>query len=148
MDVVSGGGLDISVDTTAITRLAADLRRASSTTRRQLRKRVSEAARPVAQEVRGNYRSGGFEKAARAVRVSQRYGSRGASVSIRVDRSRAPYARGGSATFRHSVFGNPDVWVSQPTVREPFDRAVQGKRGQVEAAVAKVLDDIAKEITR
>lgn len=100
--------------------------------------------RPVADQVRANYRDGGYAKAAKAVRVTQTYGSRGASVRIRVDRRRAEYAATG-ATFRHPVFGDRSNWVSQPTVHEPFDRAVEGAAKQ---QAVRAIDAVAKTIER
>lgn len=68
---------------------------------------------------------------------------------IRVRLSAAPHGRafeglGQGGSFRHPVFGNRDVWVSQPT--RPFVwPAVSGRRSQIQSACLSAFEDAARE---
>lgn len=75
-----------------------------------------------------------------AVKVSTSFAQKGAGVKVGVDSTRAPHARpyeglaagGNRASFRHPVFGNREVWVTQTT--RPFFRK------NIEPQRAKFLD--------
>lgn len=72
---------------------------------------------------------------------------------LRVDVSESvPHARvfegisqqGSSSYFRHPVFGNAEVWVSQPT-RPYLWPAVRGRAADLRRGVEKAVDDAARD---
>lgn len=74
-----------------------------------------------------------------AVRMTTSFGSKTGGVRIWVDAKKAPHARplenlGRSGSFRHPVFGDMDVWVSQPA-HPFFFPAVKSSGGKVRSLV-------------
>lgn len=70
-------------------------------------------------------------------------------IGVRVARKRAPHARpfeglqGRTGYFRHPVFGNREVWVSQPT--RPFlEPAVRDNQQEAADAASEAVEKAAK----
>lgn len=70
-------------------------------------------------------------------------------VGVRVGRKRAPHGRPfeglrGGSSFRHPVFGNREVWVSQPT--RPFlSPAVDKNQEKAAQAALKAVDSAGRK---
>lgn len=78
-----------------------------------------------------------------AVRMSTAFGSKTGGVRISVSAARAPHARilehqGVEGFFRHPVFGDRDIWVSQ-AAHPFFFRTVKAGREQVVSLVADAV---------
>lgn len=131
----------IVIDAVGLSKLYNDLKRAGDDLRKDLRKGVGAAVKPIAAEVRSNARSADLVKASKSVRVTQRYGSQGAVVRVQVLRKTAPYAADGSV-FKHPVFGNRKTWVTQPTRHEFWDRAVDSAQPAVLANISKIAEEV------
>jgi hypothetical protein len=146
----AGRGFDVSLSRAEISALAKDLGTVDVVMRRQLPKRLREAAKPVVDQARTNAAA-----VSKQIRIGTRVklaSRRGASVKIigyspgniplaglleRGNKGNA-YAR---ATFRHPVYGHTDRWVDQPT--QPYlQPAVDAKRKEAVDLASKVLDDV------
>lgn len=145
----SGRGFDASLSRGQITELARDLKLAAPTMRRQLPKRIREAAKPVVDQAKVN--AAGVSSKIR-IGVRTKLASRnGASVKVIATSPENPSLAGllergnagnayAQATFRHPVFGT-DTWVDQPT--QPYlQPAVDAKRDEAVKLASKVLDDV------
>jgi hypothetical protein len=123
-------------------RLAQDLGGIPKDLRKKLRPGIKEAAKPVLDRARQN--ASWSRRIPKATRLSIKFGKRDPSVSITTSAKRAPHARpyehdGRSGSFRHPVYGNRDVWVTQQA--RPFlAPAVRAKQDDVVDEIAKVVD--------
>jgi hypothetical protein len=105
-----------------------------------LRTNLRAAAEPIASRMRTRSQS---SRIPGAISVQSKFGPNTAGVFIRVSAAKAPHARalnnrGVAGTFRHPVYGNRDVWVSQ--VAHPFfeNSAREGRASVVAAAQAAI----------
>lgn len=146
-------------------RVARDLRRHASAPalRKELRRGLREATKPVVQQARAAYRGapskGGVRRGrpplrralARATSAQIKPGA--AVVAVKTDGKRMPSGMGrlpamweGLARWRHPVYGNREVWVSQQARRTFYPAVLPASRG-VRARIEQVADDIVAKIT-
>lgn len=130
--------------------------------RKQFSKELRAAAAPLVPAVRASIRAipsetgKGELRAAmsRATRLSVRTVGRQASVAIQVDGSRMPdgkralqqYMEGTKKPWRHPVYGNTDVWVTQKP-HPYFYKVVYPLGAASRVAVNRVLKQTTKKIT-
>lgn len=132
------------VDHTSIRLLAEQLGKVPVELRRELRPALRSAAESIVNDMRG--RASYSSRIPGAIRTTVSFARRGGGVTIRVDSNRAPHARvlergndgSRSDTFRHPVFGDRDVWVSQPT-RPFFFPAVSAGRDQLKKNISDAI---------
>lgn len=137
----------MTVEHFGVTELARAFGKVPIELRRELRPKLRAAVDVIVADMRG--RAGYSSRIPGAIRVTSSFSGRrgGGGVSIRVDRKRAPHARAlegmdrkgrTASSFRHPVFGDRDVWVSQPT-RPFFFPAVRAKRNDVRNRIAEAV---------
>lgn len=81
-----------------------------------------------------------------AIQMTVSFAAKGGGVRFRVNSKQAPHARvlergnlgGRSDTFRHPVFGDRDVWVTQPT-RPFFFPAIQAGREPLKQGISHAV---------
>jgi hypothetical protein len=134
------GGLVVSIDTKDLRQLYVDLKGVEGNLRVELRKGVKAAAEPIAAAVRSA--ASWSSRIPGAIRVKPSFGARSTGVTITVDSGRAPEARvlehgGRSGTFRHPVYGNREVWVSQKA--QPFFFTTVSSSSAVDQAERSIL---------
>lgn len=122
--------------------------------KRELAKAVRDAARPAGEVVRAAYaarlpRSGGLAARIAASAVSARTTTTGAHIGARVtlrnQHSLRSIERG---RLRHPVFGNREVWVSQPIPAEIGSTAFATQQSQVQRRVLAAMDRVADQIAK
>lgn len=131
-----GWGLDAS----ALELLVERFRDVPRELRPAIRRAVQSAAADFVSDVKAD--ASWSSRIPGAVRVKTSFAKAGAGVRVYVDSKRAPHARpyeglsdgGNRGSFRHPVYGNRDVWVSQAT--RPFFRP------NIDPHRAKLLDAI------
>lgn len=150
---------------------SGDLRRVSRELRamdnkeitKRFRKELRAAARPLVPKVKSAIRaipsSEGYSadglrgNLAKATRLEVKTTGKQAGVAIRVDGRKMPAHMKslpamveGRKKWRHPVFGNREVWVTQ--TREPyFYKTVRAAGPAARRAVNRVLDGITKDIS-
>ena len=150
---------------------SGDLRRVSRELRRmdnpeikkRFRKELRAAAAPLVPRVRSSIRAIPSERGyspqglrgqmAKATRLEVRTTGKQAGVAIRVDGRKMPAHMKslpsmveGKKRWRHPVYGNREVWVTQ-TRRPYFYNVVRVAGPASRRAVGKVLDGITKDIS-
>lgn len=125
----------------SVKELARDWGRVPIELRRELRPRLRQAGEHVRNAVRQN--AGFSSRIPGAVGLTVSFASRTGGVRVRVNSKRAPHARplenlGKAGSFRHPVYGNRDVWVSQ-AAHPFFFPAVQANRDKVKGLVADAV---------
>lgn len=113
---------------------------------RELRPALRRAVQPAAQRVRSN--ASWSSRIPAATKVSTSFG-RTPGVTVRVDAKAAPGARpiehdGQPGMFRHPVYGNREVWVSQ-AARPFFYRAIEATADQIRDAVGDAVMGVARD---
>jgi hypothetical protein len=111
---------------------------------RGMRQGIRRAAQPALQRIRQN--ASWSRRIPAATRLST--SNVRAGVTIRVNANQAPHARpyennGSPSTFRHPVYGNREVWVSQ-AARPFFYRGIEATADQIRDAIGDVVTDAAK----
>jgi hypothetical protein len=111
--------------------LINDLRKIGDGVGRNLGKEFKRAAGPVAQQARAN--ASWSTRIPGAITVGVSSSRRFPGAQIKVAKSLAPHARmyefpGGGGSFRHPVYGNREVWVSQRG--RPFIRPAIRSKGE------------------
>ena len=143
------GGLQVRIDTGDLRKLYTDLKGLPGNLRVELRRGIKAAAQPIADRVKAN--AGWSTRIPGAVQVKPSFSAKGTGVSIVVNPGRAPEGaplenKGRSGTFRHPVYGNRDVWVSQPA--RPFFYSTAASSSSVSAAekaILNVADTVARK---
>lgn len=128
-----------------ISTVVADLRAMPPEIRRKLRPALRRCAEPMVREAKANASWSSRIPGAISLSVTKN------GVKIRVSLSKAPHARayeGMSSdrvgNFRHPVFGDEDVWVSQR--ERPFLMpAVGHNQAAVDPAIRQVVESTARE---
>lgn len=126
----------------SIKMLARELGQVPIELRRELRPRIRAGSDEIVRDMRA--RASYSSRIPGAIRSTVSFASRSGGVTIRVDARRAPHARpleGAStrgSTFRHPVFGNRDVWVSQAT-RPFFFPAVKAGQAQLRRHISEAV---------
>ena len=130
----------------------------------ELRTGLRGVVNPIRDEVKAAYRAmpagrGRRPKTslgsqlARVTRTEVRTSGKLAGVRLRVDGRKMPsgakslpaYVEGYKRPWRHPVYGNRNVWVSQPA-RPRFDRIVEPHEDDATRAVDEVLDGIRRKL--
>ena len=145
-------------------RIARELRRLDDQElKKRFRKELRKAAAPLVPKVRASIRSIPSKRAyspdglrgtlAKATRLEVKTTGREAGVAIRVDGRKMPAhmkslpsMAEGKKRWRHPVFGNREVWVTQ-TPHPYFDNVVRAAGPACRLAVIKVLDGISRDIS-
>jgi hypothetical protein len=134
--------------------LMRELRRADPELAKSVKRRIREAEAPAKRAMVESATNAGMMKAARAVKVSNRYSGKAARLTLRVDAKIAPNARpldkpNRGGFNRHPVFGSGLLtrdkwhWVDQPA-RRFFDRGADAGFRACEQAMGDALDDLVK----
>ena len=136
---------NLSIDATELKQFAKVIRAASPKAATHMRQKLREVGEMIAEDAR--------TKASWSTRIPQSIKVRtaGVKVSIVAGDANAPHARPyevGSKRnrqeVRHPVFGNRQVWASNPT--RPFLLpALRAREAEVQAAILKVIDETASE---
>lgn len=132
------------VDYTSISVLARELGKVPAELRKELRPKLRAGADHIVRDMRS--RAGYSSRIPSAIRMSVSFSARSGGITIRVDNRRAPHARplelgnhgGRASSFRHPVFGNRDVWVTQPT-RPFFFPAVKAGRAELRRHISDAV---------
>lgn len=131
----------VTVAEYTMTDVVADLREIPAQVRRELTPALKRVAEPIVRDAKAN--ADWSSRIPGAIRISVTKNG----VLIVVNLKKAPHARayeGMSSdrvgNFRHPVYGNEEVWVSQR--ERPFLMpAVQKHIGEVQPAIEKVVED-------
>lgn len=147
-----------------LAKLSRELRHVGDgkTLRRQMTKELRSAAKPLVPAVRSAIRSipttgaghtGLRSRMAKATRLRVKTSGRDAQVAILVDPAKMPAGQKalpmemeGVKRWRHPVYGNTDVWVTQKP-HPYFFRTVAPLGRKSKTAVNKVLKDLTRQIT-
>jgi hypothetical protein len=159
--------LSLSVQDRQLRELAAHLKSLEDgkALRRDLAKRLRQAAKPVVPKIKASIRSmpsqgrgsGPSMRAAIAKRISLRArvtSGRTAGIKLVAGKpllrgfENAPKRFNRKSAFRHPVFGNREHWVEQRGKPGWFDDVIAENRPHFRKAVVDTLDDFKKELNR
>ena len=140
----------LDVDTSDYKAFTAKLKGAEKSVARNLRKRLREAGKPLADGLLQDGPEGLPSGGGLADWLRQ---SKGA-VSMTQTKLQIRLARGGKhdlgainrGQLRHPLYGNRRVWVGQSVEAGTYDKAFDKHAEQALPAIERVLDDIMKEI--
>lgn len=130
-----------------VRKLIKDFGKLPPALRKELRPALRKGSQPALAEAKR--RAGWSSRIPAATRISTSFAKKRAGVSIRVSAKRAPHARpnedlDGSGDFRHPVFGNRSVWVTQHA--RPFlVDALHAKGHEVTTALAEMVVQIGRK---
>lgn len=138
------------VDVSDFTRASKKLRAARSKLRRFIGRRLNEAAKPVMLKVlaRGSEampQRGGLARHL-ASKGNARLSTTASSFTAILGRRGAYVAGPNSGLARHPTWGHRDRWVSQSVPAGTYDAAFEDAAGEGGEAVAKALDDLARDL--
>jgi hypothetical protein len=130
-----------------IERLIRDMGRVPDDLRKRLRPKLREAGRIVADDAK--LRSSWSTRIPRAIRVATSFTKTRPGVSVIVNKNKAPHARpfehgGDPGTFRHPVFGNREVWVSQ-RARPFLEPALEAKGDEAGRRITEAVDETTRD---
>lgn len=121
--------------------------------RKDMNKGLSSAVKPLVKKTRSAARTqlpkgGGLAQqvAKEPQRVQVRTGRRTAGVRLVVQRKRGAAWATNRGRLRHPVFGNRDVWVTQPVPPGWFDDTIKQDERRIVRDAQGVLDTIVKQI--
>jgi hypothetical protein len=125
--------------------LIRDLGAIPPAVQKTMRPAVLEAGRPVLEQMKANASWSTRIPGATSMTAS----SASPGVTFRVNSTKAPHARpiehdGQAGTFRHPVYGNRKVWVSQ-VARPFFYRAVTEQADQVAERIGDAVMRVAEQ---
>ena len=130
-----------------VARLVADFGKMDTTLRRLIRPALKRAAQPMLADAKR--RAAWSTRIPGAIRISTSLSGPRAGVSIRVDSKKAPHARPFEGitdrrdSFRHPVFGDREVWVTQKD--RPFlAPAAEAGMPRATEEIARAVDYMAK----
>jgi hypothetical protein len=124
----------VGVEFSSVTEFAKALGGVPKELRSEMRPALKASADHVVNDMKSN--ASWSTRIPGAIRSRVSFAQSGGGVKITVDQKRAPHARvlegltARGGTFRHPVFGNRDVWVSQAS-RPYFFPAVRAGRDQL-----------------
>lgn len=123
--------------------LIRDLNKVPVELRRKMSGAIRKAGQPIVSDARR--RASWSTRIPGAISMRSRFTGRRPGISIVVSAKKAPHARayegltGDGSAFKHPVFGNRNVWVSQAT--RPFlFPAAEAHGPRVVDAIAEVID--------
>lgn len=160
------GGVDFEVKTGGdLARISKELRKVGDgrEIRKRLTREIRREAKPLVPIVRnailslptkGKDSSGLRKRMARAVTLRVRTSGRSAGVTLRVDGRKMPegegslpaYMEGTKKRWKHPVYGDKDVWVSQQP-HPYFYKIVRPYGSRARRAVLRVVASIGRDIT-
>jgi hypothetical protein len=128
--------------------------------RKQLLKGLKDGVKPAVSQARsaaltlpssGKYSTGFRRKLARSITTQVRTSGKDAGVRVRVSKARmgrqaSLVTATNKGRWRHPVFGDRNVWVTQHSRAGWFDQANRYSGPPVRRALKKVLDDMEKEL--
>lgn len=131
--------------------------------RRELAKNMRAALRPGAAEAKSSImamssaglRTGPALRSsiARKIRPEVKLGGRWSGARVKAFKTKnirnfpnAPKRTNRAGGWRHPVFGNRDVWVTQTGKIDWFDDAFKGREGEYRTAVEQAMEDMARRI--
>ena len=140
----------LDVDTSDYKAFTAKLKGAEKSVARNLRKRLREAGKPLAEGLVQDGPEGLPSGGGLADWLRQSKGT----VSMTQSRLEIKLSRGGRhdlnainrGQLRHPLYGNRRVWVVQSVASGTYDKAFEKHAGQALPEVERVLDDIMREI--
>lgn len=143
----------MTLEYSSVRDFAKALGKVSPELRRELRPQLRSAGQHVLSDMKR--RAAYSSRIPSAIRMTVSFSSRGGGVRFRVNAGRAPHARvlergndgGRGGTFRHPVFGDRDVWVTQAT-RPFFFPAVQAGRSEIKRGISAAVKASLKEVSR
>jgi hypothetical protein len=148
--------VELTTNQVALLRLERRLKEAGATgLNRELRAALRLAAEPIAEAVRaaalaipasGDKSTGLRQGLADAVKITVKGGRTAPGVRVSVRHSLAKASQ--SSGWRHPVYGNRKVWVSEVLDPGWFVRAWRGKRPQAIAKIHAAVDLTARQIVR
>jgi hypothetical protein len=157
-DVQLRGGRDLA-------RISRELRRMNNPElKKRFRQELRAAGKPMVPAVRAairqipskrGYSADGLRgQMARAVKLEVRTTGREAGVRLRVDGRKMPdqkkalqsYMEGVRSRWRHPVYGNREVWVTQPS-KPYFYRTVEPMGLAAQRNIQRAADNVARDIT-
>lgn len=117
----------------------------------EVKRDIRKAEQPAKRAMEAAAVGAGMMKASRAVKLSNRYGGKSASLGLKVDAGIAPNARPldkpNDGDFnRHPVFGSRN-WVEQPA-RRFFDRGADEGFKVCEKEMGEALDAVVAALAR
>lgn len=139
------------VEYSAVSDLVKAYGRLPESLRKEIRPQLRAGAQHIVTDMK--QRASYSRRIPRAIRMTIAFGGKRTGVNIRVSAKQAPHARvleqgndGRRSThFRHPVFGNRDVWVSQP--RRPFFfPAIAAGRKQVRKNISDAVRASLREV--
>lgn len=140
-----GGDLEVSFDTEELRRLVADLKQLDDgrPILNALRSNLRKAGEPIKRQVQAN--AAWSSRIPAAVAIATAFSAKNAGILLKVNAKKAPEARvlenrGQTGTFRHPVFGNNKVWVTQHARPFFFDEVAQHMPEVAEAADAAMAE--------
>lgn len=128
--------------------IARDMRALPDEARRAVRPALRKAGQVVATEAMVN--ASWSSRIPGTIRVVTSFRLNREGISVKAGGSSAPHARpyehlGEPGAFRHPVYGNREVWVSQ--MARPFlFKAARSTEGTVTAMVLETMDDVAQSL--
>jgi len=142
--------------------LSRALKRSEPTIRKNMRREISRATKPIIARAREQMRAAGGipsefrDAAARRVRLTQRDSPKRTQVAILAPPAGGQFQdahrrinRDGS--FRHPLFGRrarPEDWITQPGPLDWFDGPFKDARADIERAVKAAMDTAIAELQR
>lgn len=130
-----------------IERLIKDMGRVPDDLRKKLRPKLREAGKVVANDAK--LRASWSKRIPRAVSVRTSFTKTRPGVSVVVNKNKAPHARpyehgGRAGSFRHPVFGDREVWVSQ-RARPFLAPALEAKGDAAGRLIAEAVDETTRD---
>jgi hypothetical protein len=156
--------LTLSVDQKALTRVAQALREEADgkALRKDLTRELRQAVQPAVVELRASIRSAPSRNVtptvplraaiARGIVPQVRTTGKQTGVSVRVRQTTQVRGftnagrRFNRRSFRHPVFGNRSVWVTQVGKPYWFDEPMNRRRNEMRGAALDAIEDMAKRI--
>ena len=130
--------------------------------RKDLAKNMREALKPGAQQAKNSVMAmvsvhGAMPalrtSIAKKIRPEVKLGGRWSGARVKAFKTKnirgfpnAPKRTNRASGWRHPVWGNREVWVTQRGKLEWFDRAFQGREGIYKQAVEEAMEDMARRI--
>ncbi len=138
----AGGGVDPMVV------IARDMRALPGEARRAVRPALRKAGQVVATEAKVN--ASWSSRIPGTINVVTSFRLNREGVTVKAGGAGAPHARpyenlGEPGTFRHPVYGNREVWVTQ-AARPFLFPAARASEGTVTAMMAETMDDVAQSL--
>lgn len=143
----SAEAVTLTVTSSDLSKLYADLKGVEGNLRVELRHGVVAGMKPMQAAVKS---AASFStRIPGSIKTKTSFSARKASVAIFADPNIAPEAapinnKGKGGTFRHPVYGNRDVWVSEKA-RPFFTEPIRAHLPDAERAILAAMDTVARK---